>query len=163
MPSTRAKNPPTILQRAVAALARREHSRAELARKLTRYLAESDDPTAIDAVLDQLEAKGMLSDERFAGALARTRGASFGAARIRQELCQRGVAPELIRKSTDALKQTEFERARDVWRRKFGTMPRDEAQRAKQMRFLTARGFSVDVVLRVIKDRPRRSESGDDA
>lgn len=161
MPSTRAKNPPTILQRAVAALARREYSRAELARKLARYQAEGDDPAAIDAVLYQLEAKGMLSDERFAGALARTRGERFGAARVRQELRQRGVAPELIRQSTDALKQTEFERAREVWRRKFGTLPRDEAERAKQVRFLTARGFSVDVVLRVIKDAPGRGQSGD--
>jgi regulatory protein len=156
MPSSRAKSPPTILQRAVAALARREYSRAELARKLARYQAEGDDPAAIETVLDQLQSRGMLSDERFARALVRTRGARFGAARVGQELRQRGVDPELIRRSTDALKQTELERARDVWRRKFGTVPRDEAQRAKQVRFLTARGFSVEVVLRVIRDRSER-------
>lgn len=162
MTAPRAKNPPTILQRAVAALARREYSRVELARKLARYQTEGDDPAALDAVLDQLEAKGMLSDQRFAAALARVRGQRFGAARVGQELRQRGVDPELIRQSTAALKQTELERARSVWRRKFGTPPRDEAERAKQVRFLTARGFSADVVLRVIKDKADSGGSGGD-
>ncbi len=154
MPGTRAKNPPTILQRAVAALSRREYSRAELARKLARGLAEGDDPAAIGAALDRLQAKGMLSDERFTAALVRARGDRFGAVRIGQELRRHGVSPELIRQSTEALKQTEFERARAAWCRKFGTAPRDGRERARQVRFLTARGFSADTILRVIKAEP---------
>lgn len=151
MSAARAKNPPTILQRAVALLARREHSRAELARKLVRYLAEGDDAAAIDAALDQLEAKGMLSDERFAAALVRSRGERFGAARVTQELRQHGVDAEVTHRSVDALKQTEVERARAVWRKKFGMIARDEAERARQVRFLTARGFRTDVILRIVK------------
>lgn len=163
MAATRAKDPPTILQRAVAALARREYSRAELARKLQRYLGEDDDPAVLDTVLDRLQAKGMLSDERFATSLARTRAGHFGAARIGQELRQRGVASETIRQATAALKASELDRARDVWRRKFGAMPRDAAERARQARFLAARGFSPEVVLRVIKGGPDRGDPDGDA
>ncbi|MGE5336569.1 MAG: recombination regulator RecX [Gemmatimonadota bacterium] len=151
MPSARAKNPPTILQRAVAFLARREHSRAELARKLARYQLDGQDASSVEAVLDQLEAKGMLSDERFAAALTRSRSERFGAARVGQELRDHGIDPELARKSTQPLKQTELERARAVWRRKFGGPANDEKGRARQMRFLAARGFSADVILRVVK------------
>jgi regulatory protein len=151
MSATRAKNPPTILQRAVALLARREHSRDELAHKLARYLGEGDDAAGIDAALDQLEARGMLSDARFAAALVRSRGERFGTERVTQELRQRGVDPEVARRAVDALKQTEFERARAVWCRKFGTVARNEAERARQVRFLTARGFRADVILRIVK------------
>ena len=161
--AARAKDPPTLLQRAVAALARREHSRTELARKLAHYQAAACDPAEIETVLDQLEAKGMLSDQRFATALARTRGERFGTTRIRQELRQHGIDPDLVRQATAALKQTEVERVRAVWRKKFGERPRDEAQRARQIRFLTARGFSADAILRVIKGEPDSGEAGNDS
>ena len=150
----RAKSPPTILQRAVALLARREHSRAELARKLSRYQATGGGRSQIEAALDQLEAKGMLSNARFATAMIRSRGERFGAARIRQELRQHGIDPDLTQRSLDQLKLSEHERARAVWRKKYGVGAKDEAERARQIRFMTARGFSPDVILRVIKGQP---------
>lgn len=149
--TTRQKEPPSLLQRAVAALARREHSRAELARKLRRYLPADGDPVEVDRVLDELSRKGMLSEARFAASLVRTRADRFGTARIRQELKQHGLAPELVAQSTAALKRSEFERAREVWRKRFGAPPRNEAERAKQLRFLAARGFPNDIVLRVVR------------
>lgn len=149
--TARAKEPPSLLQRAVAALARREHSRAELARKLRRYLSDEQDPSEIDRLLDELARKGLLSEARFAASLVRARGERFGAQRVRHELKQHGVAPELIAQATAELAKSELVRARQVWRRRFGTAPRDEAERAKQLRFLAARGFSTDVILRVVR------------
>ncbi len=149
--TARAKNPPTILQRAIALLARREHSRAELARKLARYQMDGQDAGGVEAVLDQLEAKGMLSNERFAAALTRSRGERFGAARVRRELREHAIDPDLVRKATEPLKRTELERARAVWRRKFGCLAEDDKGRARQLRFLAARGFSADVILHIVK------------
>jgi regulatory protein len=147
----RAKDPPSILQRAVAALSRREHSRAELARKLSRHLAASDDPDQIERVLDRLEQQGLLSDSRFVAGLVRSRAGRFGPARIRQELKQHRIAPELVRQSVAALEATELARARDLWARRFGAAPADAAARARQIRFLAARGFRTDVILRVVR------------
>jgi regulatory protein len=152
--TARAKDPPSLLQRAVAALARREHSRAELARKLQRHLPEGADPSEIERVLDELARRGMLSEARFAASLVRNRGERFGVARVRQELRQHDVAPELIERATDELRKSEFARARAIWRKRFGVAPRDEAERAKQLRFLAARGFSTDVIVRVVRGTP---------
>jgi regulatory protein len=149
--TARAKEPPSLLQRAVAALARREHSRAELARKLRRHLPEGAHPSEIDRVLDELARKGMLSEARFAASLVRTRAERFGAVRVRQELKQHGLAKDLIAQATAELAKSELVRAREVWRKRFGAPPRDEAERAKQLRFLAARGFSTEVILRVVR------------
>lgn len=149
--TARAKEPLSLLQRAVAALARREHSRAELARKLRRHLPEGADPSEVDCVLDELARKGMLSEARFAASLVRSRAERFGTTRVRQELKQHGLAPDLIAQATAELGKSELVRAREVWRKRFGVPPRDEAERAKQLRFLAARGFSTDVVLRVVR------------
>lgn len=102
-------------------------------------------------MLDELTRKGMLSEARFAASLVRSRAERFGTTRIRQELKQHGLAPDLIAQATDELARSELIRAREVWRRRFGAPPRDEAERAKQLRFLAARGFSTDVVLRVVR------------
>ncbi len=139
------------MQRAVAALARREHSRAELARKLQRHLPQGADPSEIGRVLDELMRKGMLSETRFAASLVRTRGNRFGAERIRHELKRHGLAPELIAQTTAALSGSELARAHEVWRKRFGAAPRDAAERAKQLRFLAARGFSTEVILQVVR------------
>lgn len=139
------------MQRAVAALARREHSRTELARKLRRYLADGADRPEIDRVLDELSRKGLLSDARFATGLVRTRAGRFGVARIRQELKQHGLDPELVARSTAGLRESELARAREIWLKRFGGPPKDDGERARQIRFLTTRGFAPDVVLRVVR------------
>jgi regulatory protein len=143
------------MQYAVAQLARREHSRAELRTKLRRRMKEAADPTEasaqIERVLDELQAKGLLSDARFAAVLTRSRADRFGAARIRHEMREHELPDEVIRPAIDELKTTEEARAREVLRRRFGHPPADAAERTRQMRFLAQRGFSTSVVLRVVR------------
>ena len=139
------------MQRAAAALARREHSRAELKRKLVRTPAPEESERDIDAALDALAAKGMLSEARFVAARVRARGERYGAARIRRELQQHELDPALVRDALAPLAGSEFERALAIWQRRFGTAAADAGERARQARFLSARGFSTEVVLRVLR------------
>lgn len=145
----------SLLARAVALLARRDHSRFELAAKLRRRLAEDEDPAEVDRVLDSLQRDGLLSDERFAGALTRTRAARFGDARLRHDLKLSGVAPETAARAVAAVQGTELERAHAVWARRFGTLPQSTAERLRQARFLQARGFSSDTIRRVLRGLPQ--------
>ena len=140
----------SLLARALGYLARREHSRAELARKLAPHADSTDQ---LQRLLDDLEAKKLLSDRRFTEVLARSRGERFGAARVKQELRSRGINDSLAREAVADLAQTEFQRAREVWRRKFDAPPADAAERARQMRFLAQRGFSAEVIRRVVGGR----------
>jgi regulatory protein len=139
---------PTLRQRAVALLARREHSRAELARKLARF---AQDPAEIEPVLDELARRRLLSDERFAEARAQSLGARFGAARLEHELRTRGVDAAAIARVTAAARASEIDRARAAWRKRFGgRAPASAAERAKQARFLQGRGFSFEAIRRVV-------------
>jgi regulatory protein len=138
----------SLLARALGYLARREHSRAELARKLAPHAESAEQLTSL---LTALEAKKLLSETRFVEVLARSRGARFGAARIRQELRAHQVQDDLVRPVVDQLRQSEFERARALWERKFGTPVADAAARIRQMRFLAGRGFSAEVIRKIVR------------
>ena len=157
--------------RALAWLAQREHSRSELRRKLLRVArAEQvervgeplkadetgaapgacDDPEhCVDRLLDWLQTHRYLSEERFVESRVHARAGRYGNLRIKQELAQHGVAPD--EQMLQQLRESEYGRAREVWQRKFGTQPTDAAERAKQIRFLAQRGFSSEVVRRVIR------------
>jgi len=139
-----------LLRRAIALLARREHGRAELARKLAARLADGADPALIDDVLDQLVRDNLLSNERYAAALVRSRGARYGDARIAHDLKARGVAPPLARAALGSL-DAETSRALAIWQRRFGVAPGSLAERARQMRFLEQRGFSSDAIRAVMR------------
>lgn len=147
-PASRPPRPRSLRARALAYLARREHSRVELARKLAPHAADADE---LRRLLDSLEADRLLSDARFAEVLARSRGERFGVARVKQELRAHQVGDELLQSTVDQLKATEFTRARAIWQRRFGTPAADAAERAKQMRFLAGRGFAESVVRRVVR------------
>ncbi len=111
---------------------------------------EDTDPAAeVDAVLLWLQENGHLSDARFIESRVHARQARFGNRRIQQELQQHGVA--LAPAARQALQQSELSRATEVWRRKYGALATDAAGRAKQMRFLLGRGFSMDVVRRLVQ------------
>ena len=133
--------------RALRYLVRREHSRAELARKLAPH-AESAE--AVEAVLDLLLSRKHLSDERFAEERARVLSRKYGAARIRQDLRARGIADEVIDRVSAS---GEFERARAIFDKKFPVESKDRAEQAKRARFLQSRGFSYDVIARLLKNR----------
>ena len=141
---------PQMLERvAVGLLARREHSRAELVRKLT---ARGYMTTDIEPLLDRLAAQRLQSDERFTASYVRMRsGRGYGPQRIRAELRERGVDPELIERACagrchlDA--GADMPRIDDIWRRKFaGHLPQDYRERARQMRFLQQRGFPLSEI-----------------
>ena len=156
------KQPRSLKARALQWLAQREHSRLELRRKLLSHArisavdpAACEDRTAavegeVEAVLDWLEANRFLSAERFAESRVNARLARFGNLRIRQELaCQEiRLAPAV----EQTLHDSELSRARSVHRRRFPEPPLDAGARARQARFLAARGFSSDVIRRVLRD-----------
>lgn len=133
--------------RALRLLGGREHSRAELERKLTSH---EEEPGQLRRILDELQAKGFISDQRVVESVIHRRAARLGAGRIRQELQGKGLDGELVQQAMAQLKSTEEARAREVWRRKFDTLPQDAAERGKQARFLAARGFGGEVIRRVL-------------
>jgi len=145
---SKARNP-SLRERALKLLARREHSRAELARKLAIH---AEDPAEIERVLDDFERRGWLSERRVVEQLVHARRSRYGARRIERDLREKGVSEEAVAAALAGLKAGELEAAREVWRRKFGgRQPRGPADRARQVRFLQGRGFELDTVLRVIK------------
>ena len=133
--------------RALKLLAAREHSRAELERKLAPH---EETPGELERVLDELQTRGFISEARVVESVLHRRAARLGAARVRQELQAKGISAEAVAQAVQALRVTEVERAREVWRRRFGAPAPDPAGRAKQMRFLAARGFSGEVIRRVV-------------
>lgn len=172
----------SLKARALQCLAQREHSRAELRRKLIDHAAKAataspraaprhdagdavDEPAApsftrrapaspelqagVDALLDTLAAEGLLSEARFIETRVRARLQRHGNLRIRQELAQHGLA--LAPEDEAALKHSELARARQVWSRKFDAPATDAAGRARQLRFLAGRGFSADVIRRLLR------------
>lgn len=142
-----ARKGPSLKMRAVGYLSRREHARAELARKLAPY---AEDAAEVESVLDALETEGWLSTERFANSLVHRRASRQGAARIVQELRQHGVDDNQVAELRDQLRATEYDRALEVWKKRFSTKPDDRAAYAKQARFLASRGFAHDVIRRIL-------------
>ena len=121
--------------RALRYLAAREHSRAELATKLSRHVGPEDDPDAV---------------ARVAESVLHRRAGRLGGARVLQELRAKGLPDDVVADAAAQLRSTELARAQAVWRRKFGQPPADAAERARQLRFLAARGFSGDVARRAL-------------
>lgn len=151
------KKPEVSLRaRALKLLARREYSRAELRAKLLPLVQIEDGfeqvaPANLDALLDDLTERGWLSDARAATQLLHAKRNRFGLQRITHEMRQRGISEDLIGEALPQLKETELEAARNVWQKKFGMLPRDAGERARQIRFLQSRGFALEVILQVLR------------
>ena len=161
------KRPPVSLQaRALAWLAQREQSRSELQRKLLRVALERNPESGdaddggpenresaaraqVEQILDRLQALQLLSDERFIASRVRVRAEGFGTRRIESELAQHGLRLEADTRR--ALRDSELQRATQLWQRRFGAPASDQAARLKQMRFLAGRGFSTEVVQLVLR------------
>lgn len=138
---------PSLAARALRLLARREYTRPELERKLAPYVEQ---PAALQTLLDELAGRGWLSEARAVEQLVQSKRARFGSARIRRTLIEKGVSAELIASTLQGLRETELAAARAVWARKFKTLPDTPAARARQVRFLQYRGFSVGIAMRVV-------------
>jgi regulatory protein len=149
--------PPLSLKgRALRLLSGREHSRAELERKLRPHAQE---PAELQQALDELQSKGFIDAQRVVDSVVHRRAPRLGASRIRHELQQKGLEPALVQEALTRLQATELERARAVWHKKFGAArtaapeaqaPPGPGERARQMRFLAARGFGGDTIRRVV-------------
>jgi len=134
--------------RALKYLSAREHSRVELRRKLGPHCQEGDD---LEALLTELESAGWLSNERFVESVVHRKAARFGAARIRGELAQHQLPDDAVRDAISALQDTELDRAQALWARRYGQVGSTPAEVARQMRFLAGRGFSGEVIRRVLR------------
>lgn len=172
--------PAALKSRALRWLAQRDHGRAELERKLVTHAralarlaeqaaaasgAETGEPgepgfggleepelrRRVELVLDQLAAAGLLNEARMAEAMLNARAPRFGERRLRQTMQQRGLEPALVDASLASVRDTELERARALWLRRFDGPGATPAERVRQMRFLVGRGFSSEVIRRVIK------------
>ena len=137
-----------LRQQAIKLLARREHTRVELARKLSGLGTQEE----IAAVLADMEASQLQSDNRTAENYLRSNASRLGASRLRHTLKSRGVAPETIDEQlAQADLPDEMERARAAWSRKFSAAPANPKEWARQARFLQSRGFAGDIVRRLLK------------
>ncbi len=135
--------------RALRLLSQREHSRAELVAKLAPHVQDGDD---LAAVLDDLQARDFISEARVAESVVHRRAAKLGTQRLVQELRGKGLDEDLVRATAERLRATELARAQAVWQQRFGGQPATRPEeRARQMRFLAARGFAGDVVRRVVR------------
>jgi regulatory protein len=145
----------SVKGRALRLLARREHSRAELERKLAPQVDDTPAASAaeqIRAALDDLAARGLQSDQRAAESVLLAQGRRHGSRRLEQTLRAKGLDAELVTATLQQARTTELARAREVWRRRFGVVPVDPAERARQMRFLAGRGFDPEVIRQILRD-----------
>jgi len=144
------KQEPSLRARALRLLARREHSREELRRKLAAHAEEGED---VEILLDALAAQGWLSDARFAEHAARAKARRFGPLKVAHFLKQRGIADEIIAAGVKAAGIEGTASIEAVWRSRFRELPGDERDKARQVRFLQGRGFPLDEIFRFLKQK----------
>jgi regulatory protein len=150
--ATMAKTEPSLRARAMRFLARREHSREELQRKLRPLATEGDD---IEAVLNELAQKGWLSDARYAEHTVRSKARRFGPLKVAHELRAKGVEDETITAAFRAAGEDGAAHIDAVWRSRFAQAPATGRERARQVRFLQGRGFPLEDILRFLREAPR--------
>ncbi len=145
---------PSLKARALRLLARREHSREELRRKLAAHAGEDDD---VEALLAELVQRGWLSDARFAEQAIRTRARRFGPLKLAQQLRAKGLDEETIARGFRAAAADAGSSLASVWRSRFGARAGDAREHARQVRFLQGRGFALDDVLGFLRtvEKPR--------
>lgn len=134
-------------QRALEYLGKREYSVQELGQKLKGFADETDD---IEALLIEFKNRGFVSDQRFTDQVVHARQNKFGSAKIAHELREKGIEEHLIADALIDIKSNEFQHATEVWRKKFKTAPKNREDWAKQARFLQSRGYSFDLIKKVL-------------
>lgn len=132
--------------KALAFLAKREHSYLELIEKLKPHA----DLNLIKEVLDELKDKNWLSEERYINSYINSKSKKQGLSRIKYELKQKVAETHLVDQALDSLELDEFAIAYQIWQRKFKQLPQDKKEYMRQFRFLQNRGFSFDTIRRVL-------------
>ena len=166
--NNQSKQSPSLKARALRLLSKREYSRKELSAKLKQQIKQNDlknrestdrekvaleqiDTAAeIEAILDDFAARGWQSDERYAEARIRTKGQRYGQKKIMDDLERAGVDLDKANGLIEQLKNTELERAKVLWGRKFGMLASNLKEHQKQYRFLLSKGFSADIVGKIV-------------
>ncbi|HEX7271155.1 MAG TPA: regulatory protein RecX [Casimicrobiaceae bacterium] len=143
-------------ERAVRLLARREFARAEIEQRL---VAEGFARSDIDAALDELATLGYLSDARYARALARQKAGRYSSRNIAKELRAKGVDAQTIEAAMADAEIDDAAALASLWTRRFGHAPGDEREKARQVRFLQARGFALSAILKLLRDARRGAQS----
>jgi len=138
---------PSLKGRALRLLGTREYSRLELQRKLAQY---EEEPGSLAAALDDLQAKGFISEQRVLESVVHRRASKLGALRIKQELQSKGLPADIVAAAVADLQGSELTRAQAIWRKRFVIEATEPKERARQARFLAARGFAGNVIRRVI-------------
>jgi regulatory protein len=144
------KPEPSLRSRAMRFLARREHTRVELRRKLVTRAQEGED---VDSLLDELTQKGWLSDARFAEQAARAKARRFGPLKLAHYLRSRGVGDEAIAAGLLSAGADGRSSLEAIWRARYRAPPGDEREKMRQVRFLQGRGFAVDEIFRFLKSQ----------
>ena len=142
------KSEPSLKVRAMRFLARREHTRAELKRKLAARAQDGDD---VDGLLDELAQRGWLSDARYAEQAIRAKARRFGPLKLAHYLKGKGVADEAIAAGLRGAGAEGVASIEAVWRSRFRGTPADEREKMRQVRFLQGRGFAIDEIFRFLK------------
>ncbi|RRQ23269.1 regulatory protein RecX [Guyparkeria sp. SCN-R1] len=147
-------------KRAVGLLARREHSRLELARKLADRGFTADE---VEPVLERLADEGWQSDQRYAESLIRARSARrYGPDRIAHELAQQGVDESVAGAAFAAEPQDWEALAREQLVTRFREPAEDFPERARRHRHLVRRGFPPDLAHELAGWWPDSDESDSD-
>ncbi len=141
--------------RALRLLARREHSRAELRRKLAPHAGEEG--VDLEALLDDFTSRGWLSEERFVEQTVRAKARKYGPLKIAHHLREKGIDEAGIERGLAQARAEEDEALASAWRSRFGTLPTDDVERSRQVRFLQQRGFPLEAVMRFLKSQQPRS------
>jgi len=149
----------SLAARAIAMLARREYSRAEIRGKLVAG-ADVADAAEVDRVLDELVALGYLSDARFASAVVAQKSGSHSKRAIGSTLRARGVGGEAIADALEGSEVDDLDAMVALWRRRFGKAPADEREKARQVRFLQSRGFALSAIFKLLRNPPGDDSAG---
>lgn len=136
-----------LVSRSLTMLSRRDLARSEFVAKLLAAGYEKND---VQAAADWCQAQGFLNESRFAEGTARRLAHKYGASRVARSLRDKGVAADAIAEVLPDLQDSDFARAREIWARKFHGPAADAGGRAKQVRFLQARGFTYATIKLVL-------------
>ncbi|HSH73981.1 MAG TPA: RecX family transcriptional regulator [Methylophilaceae bacterium] len=158
-PGKSSKHKPSLREKALAYLARREHSYQELKRKLRAHVPTAQDDLevdleahyeAVDALLEDFKKRGWLSEERFTEQIIHARQRKFGSMKIAHELRENGIDEVLVEKAVAEVKDNDYANALSIYRKKYHAAPANREEWAKQARFLQGRGFGFDVIKKVL-------------